>query len=34
MLFIASRATKLGEEGGNEAREFARDVLDPMLMGG
>ena len=34
MLFIASRATKLGEEGGNEAREFARDVLEPMVMGG
>ena len=34
MLFIASRATKLGEEGGNEAREFARDVLEPMVLAG
>lgn len=34
MLFIASRATKVGEEGGNEAREFARDVLEPMVLGG
>jgi hypothetical protein len=33
VTFIAIRATKVGEEGGNEAGEFVRDVLEPLLSG-
>ena len=33
-LYEADVKKLRGEEGGNEAREFARDVLEPMVLGG